>query len=253
MGAANRVTDGSVTPRPIGRTPPWGRDRAYSVAMSQTQWSAVDGYLNDLLVPHDPALNATLKASADAGLPPINVSPSQGKLLHVLARLQGARKILEIGTLGGYSTIWLARALPEDGQLVTLEAVAKHAEVAQANIAFAGLEDIVEIRLGPALDTLPKLAEEGRGPFDLTFIDADKERTVEYFRWALELSRPGSVVIVDNVVRSGAVADTAAADPDAKGVRRFLELLASEPRVTGTAIQTVGSKGWDGFALALVN
>jgi predicted O-methyltransferase YrrM len=221
--------------------------------MSQTQWSAVDNFLSDLLVPHDPALEAALKASAEAGLPPINVSPTQGKLLHLLARLQGARKILEIGTLGGYSTIWLARALPEDGQLVTLEAMAKHAKVAQANIAFAGLEDLVEIRLGSALDTLPQLAEEGKGPFDLTFIDADKERIPEYFRWALELSRPGSVVIVDNVVRSGAVADPASDDSDVKGVRRFLELLASEPRVTGTAIQTVGIKGWDGLALALVN
>jgi predicted O-methyltransferase YrrM len=221
--------------------------------MSQTQWSAVDSYLNDLLVPHDPALEAVLKASAEAGLPPISVSPSQGKLLHLLARLQGARKILEIGTLGGYSAIWLARALPEDGRLVTLEAVAKHAKVAQANVVNAGLQQIVEIRLGPALDTLPKLAEEGEGPFDLTFIDADKERTVEYFRWAIELSHPGSVVIVDNVIRNGSVADAATADTDVKGIRRFLELLASEPRVTGTAIQTVGSKGWDGFALALVN
>jgi predicted O-methyltransferase YrrM len=221
--------------------------------MSQTQWSAVDSYLNDLLVPHDPALEAVLKASAEAGLPPISVSPSQGKLLHLLARLQGARKILEIGTLGGYSAIWLARALPEDGRLVTLEAVAKHAKVAQANVVNAGLQQIVEIRLGPALDTLPKLAEEGEGPFDLTFIDADKERTVEYFRWAIELSHPGSVVIVDNVIRNGSVADAATGDTDVKGIRRFLELLASEPRVTGTAIQTVGSKGWDGFALALVN
>jgi len=221
--------------------------------MSQAQWSAVDSYFNDLLVPHDAALEAALRASKDAGLPPINVSPSQGKLLHLVARLQGARKILEIGTLGGYSTIWLARALPEDGQLVTLEAVAKHAKVAQANIVNAGLQDIVEIRLGAALDTLPKLAEEGKGPFDLTFIDADKERIAEYFRWALELSHPGSVVIVDNVVRSGAVADAATVDPDVKGVRRFLELLASEPRVTSTAVQTVGSKGWDGFTLALIN
>ena len=221
--------------------------------MSQEQWTAVDRYFSDQLVPHDPTLEAALKASADAGLPPINVSPTQGRLLHLLARLQGARKILEIGTLGGYSTIWLARALPEDGQLVTLEAVAKHARIAEANIANAGLADIVEIRVGAALDTLPKLAEEGKGPFDLTFIDADKERIPEYFRWALEMSHPGSVVIVDNVVRGGAVTDAATSDPDVKGVRRFLELLASEPRVTGTAIQTVGSKGWDGLALAVVN
>jgi len=221
--------------------------------MNQAQWTAVDRYFSDQLASDDPALEAALKASADAGLPPINVSPNQGKLLHLLARLQGARKILEIGTLGGYSTIWLARALPEDGHLVTLEALAKHARIAEANIANAGLADIVEIRLGPALDTLPKLAEEAKGPFDLTFIDADKERIPEYFRWALELSRPGSVVIVDNVVRGGAVADAAATDPDVKGVRRFFELLASEPRVSGTAVQTVGGKGWDGFALAIVN
>ena len=221
--------------------------------MSQEQWTAVDRYFSDQLVPHDPTLEAALKASADAGLPPINVSPTQGRLLHLLARLQGARKILEIGTLGGYSTIWLARALPEDGHLVTLEALAKHARIAEANIANAGLADIVEIRVGAALDTLPKLADEGKGPFDLTFIDADKERIPEYFRWALEMSRPGSVVIVDNVVRGGAVTDAATSDPDVKGVRRFLELLASEPRVTGTAIQTVGSKGWDGLALAVVN
>jgi predicted O-methyltransferase YrrM len=221
--------------------------------MSQAQWTTVDRYFSDQLASNDPSLEAALKASADAGLPPINVSPNQGKLLHLLARLLGARKILEIGTLGGYSTIWLARALPEDGHLVTLEALAKHARVAEANIANAGLADIVEIRLGPALDTLPKLGEEGKGPFDLTFIDADKERIPEYFRWALELSRPGSVVIVDNVVRGGAVADPATNDPDVKGVRRFFELLASEPRVSGTAVQTVGSKGWDGFALALVN
>jgi predicted O-methyltransferase YrrM len=221
--------------------------------MTQAQWSAVDGYFSEQLVPHDPALEAALKASAEAGLPPINITPNQGRLLHLFARMVSARRILEIGTLGGYSTIWLARALPEDGHLVTLEALAKHARVAEANIANAGLASIVEIRLGPALDTLPKLGEEGKGPFDLTFIDADKERIPEYFRWALELSRPGSVVVVDNVVRGGAVADAATNDPDVKGVRRFLELLASEPRVTATAAQTVGSKGWDGFALALVN
>jgi predicted O-methyltransferase YrrM len=220
--------------------------------MSQSQWTAVDAYFAQQLVEHDPALQAALEMSAEAGLPPINVTPNQGKLLHLLARLQGARRILEIGTLGGYSTIWLARALPDDGHLVSLEAVAKHAQLAEANIARAGLAGIVEIRLGPALETLPKLAEEARGPFDLTFIDADKERIPEYFRWALEMSHPGSVVIVDNVVRQGAVADEAAADPDVKGVRRFIEMLAAEPRVTATAVQTVGSKGWDGFAIALV-
>ena len=220
--------------------------------MSQSQWTTVDSYFAKQLVEHDAALEAALESSAEAGLPPINVSPNQGKLLHLLARLQGARRILEIGTLGGYSTIWLARALPEDGRLVTLEAVAKHAEIAEANIARAGLADIVEIRLGPALETLPQLAEEARGPFDLTFIDADKERIPEYFRWALEMSKPGSVIIVDNVVRQGAVADEATDDPDVKGVRRFIELVAAEPRVTATAVQTVGSKGWDGLAIALV-
>jgi len=204
-------------------------------------------------VPHDPALEAALKTSADAGLPSISVSPNQGRLLHLLARLQGARKILEIGTLGGYSAIWLARALPEDGRLVTLEAVAKHARVAEANIANAGLAEVVEVRVGAALETLPKLAEDGHGPFDLTFIDADKENVPEYFRWALELSHPGSVVIVDNVVRGGAVSDAAATDPDVRGIRRFIELLAAEPRVSATAVQTVGVKGWDGFAIARIN
>jgi predicted O-methyltransferase YrrM len=221
--------------------------------MSQDRWTEVDRYFSEKVVPHDPALEAALKASAEAGLPPINVTPNQGRLLHLLARLQGARRILEIGTLGGYSTIWLARALPEDGHLVTLEAMPKHAKIAAGNLANAGLAEIVEIRVGPALDTLPKLGEEGKGPFDLTFIDADKELIPEYFRWALELSRPGSVIIVDNVVRGGAVADTGSTDPDVKGVRHFFDLLAAEPRVSATAVQTVGSKGWDGFALALVN
>src|SRR3981081_3823729 len=194
--------------------------------MSQAQWTSVDRYFSEQLVPHDPALEAALKASADAGLPPINVSPTQGRLLQLLARLQGARKILEIGTLGGYSTIWLALALPAEGRVVTVEAVAKHARVAEANVANAGLAEIVEIRIGAALDTLPKLAEEGKGPFDLTFIDADKERIPEYFRWALELSRPGSVVIVDNVVRGGPVADDTTTAPDVKSIRRFLRLVA---------------------------
>src|SRR4030088_3528149 len=195
--------------------------------MTDALWAAVDQYITDMLVSSDAALDAALEASAHSGLPAIQVTPNQGKLLQLLARLQGARKILEIGTLGGYSTIWLARALPEEGHLVTLEAVAKHARVAEANVANAGLAEIVEIRIGAALDTLPKLAEEGKGPFDLTFIDADKERIPEYFRWALELSRPGSVVIVDNVVRGGAVADDTTTDPDVKGIRRFLELVAA--------------------------
>ena len=220
--------------------------------MNQDQWTAVDRYLTDLLVPADPALESALRDSAAAGLPAINVSPNQGKLLYLLARLQGARTVLEIGTLGGYSTIWLARALPAGGRLVTLEADAKHAEIARANIARAGLADIVELRLGPALETLPQLAAEGRGPFDLIFIDADKESYPDYLAWSLRLSRRGSLIVADNVVRKGAVLDPASDDPRVQGARRFNELLAAERRVSATAIQTVGSKGYDGFALALV-
>jgi len=221
--------------------------------MTKEQWTAVDRYLTDLLAPPDPGLDAALQASTAAGLPPINVAPNQGKLLYLLARLQGARAILEIGTLGGYSTIWLARALPDGGRLVTLEADPAHADVARANLARAGVADVVELRLGRALDTLPELAAEGRGPFDLIFIDADKAGTPEYFVWALELSRRGSLIVVDNVVRDGAVIDAASDDAGVRGIRRFLELLAAEPRVSATAIQTVGSKGYDGFAVALVS
>jgi predicted O-methyltransferase YrrM len=220
--------------------------------MTQEQWTAVDRYLTDLFVPPDPALDAALQASAAAGLPAINVSPNQGKLLLLLALAQGARAILEIGTLGGYSTIWLARALPAGGRLVTLEADPKHAEVARANLDRAGLGGVVELRLGPALETLPQLAAGGRGPFDLVFIDADKPSYPEYFAWALKLSRRGSLILADNVVRKGAVVDAASDDPRVQGVRRFHELLAAEPRVSATAIQTVGSKGYDGFAIALV-
>jgi predicted O-methyltransferase YrrM len=220
--------------------------------MTQEQWTAVDRYITDLFVPRDAALDGALEASTAAGLPPINVAPNQGKLLLLLARALGARTILEIGTLGGYSTIWLARALPVDGLLITLETNPKHADIARANIVRAGLADVVELRLGPALDTLPRLAAEGRGPFDLIFIDADKPGYPEYLPWALELSRRGSVIIADNVVRDGAVADEASGDPRVQGVRRFNELLAAEPGVTATLIQTVGSKGYDGFAIALV-
>ena len=220
--------------------------------MTQEQWSAVDRYLADLLVPSDPALDAALEDSTAAGLPPIQVAPNQGKLLQLLARAQGARTILEIGTLGGYSTIWLARALPPGGSLITLEADPKHAQVARANLARAGLSGVVELCIGRALDTLPRLAAEGRGPFDLTFIDADKPSIPEYFAWALKLSHRGSLIIVDNVVRGGAVADAASGDPNIQGVRRFYEALAAEPRVSATAIQTVGVKGYDGFAIALV-
>ena len=221
--------------------------------MTQEPWAAVDRYIADLLVPADPALDAALEASTAAGLPAINVAPNQGKLLHLLARGIEARAILEIGTLGGYSTIWLARALPEGGRLITLEVDARHADVARANIARAGLADRVDLRLGRALDTLPRLAAEGLTPFDLIFIDADKPSVPDYFAWALKLSRRGSLIVVDNVVRDGAVADAASRDPNVQGVRRLHELIAAEPRVSATTIQTVGSKGYDGFTLALVS
>ena len=221
--------------------------------MTQDQWTAVDRYITDALVPSDPVLEAALQASTDAGLPAINVAPNQGKLLHLLARIHGARTILEIGTLGGYSTIWLARALPAGGRLVTLELDPKHAEVARANFVRAGLADLIELRLGRALDTLPGLAAEKRGPFDLIFIDADKVSIPEYFAWALKLSRPGTVIIVDNVVRKGAVVDATSSDPSVQGVRRFNQLLSAEKRVSATSLQTVGSKGYDGFTLAVVN
>jgi predicted O-methyltransferase YrrM len=221
--------------------------------MTQDQWTAVDRYITELLVPSDPALDQALRRSAAAGLPAINVSPNEGKLLYILARMSRARRILEIGTLGGYSAIWLARALPENGRLVTLEADPRHAEVARANIAGAGLAGVVNVRVGLALDSLPGVAAEDPEPFDLVFIDADKGNNADYFRWALRLTRPGSLIVIDNVVRRGRVADAGSADPDVLGVRRLNELLAAEPRVTATAIQTVGSKGYDGFAVALVD
>jgi predicted O-methyltransferase YrrM len=220
--------------------------------MNQDVWTAVDKYITDLLVPPDPALETALQASSAAGLPHIQVSPVQGKLLHLLARACRSRQILEIGTLGGYSTIWLARALPPGGRVITLEADPKHAELARANFVHAGLAGVIELRRGPALETLPKLASEGRGPFDLIFIDANKSSMPEYFDWALKLSRAGSVIIADNVVRDGAVLDAASGDADIQGVRRFNERLAAEKRVTATEIQTVGGKGYDGFAFALV-
>lgn len=218
----------------------------------QKTWTAVDDYINSLLIPHDPILESALQVSAEAGLPEIAVTPSQGKLLHLLARSQNARNILEIGTLGAYSTIWLARALPTDGRLITLEYSQKHAEIARANIGRAGLSDKVELREGPALETLPELAAEGLESFDFIFIDADKENNVGYFTWALKLSRPGTLILVDNVIRDGAVADANNADPMVQGVRRFNDALTNETRVIATTIQTVGSKGYDGFTLALV-
>lgn len=221
--------------------------------MTQEQWTDVDRYITDLFVPPDPVLDEALAASEAAGLPPHNVSANQGKLLLLLAQIQGARTILEIGTLGGYSTIWLARSLPSDGRIITLEADPKHAKVALANITRAGLADIVDIRLGRALDTLPQLAAEGLAPFDLIFIDADKPSNPDYLQWALKLSRRGTLIIADNVVRNGAVIDADSEDPSVQGIRRFNELLATEARVRATAIQTVGSKGYDGFAMALVN
>jgi predicted O-methyltransferase YrrM len=220
--------------------------------MNQEQWTAVDHYITDLLVAPDQALEATLQTSAKAGLPPISVAPNQGKLLQLLVKMQGARNILEIGTLGGYSTIWLARGLPAGGHLVTLEAEPLHADVAQKNIARAGLEKIVEVRLGPALDTLEQLVAEKRGPFDFIFIDADKENYPDYFIWSLKLSRLGTCIIADNVVRNGAVIDPAHEDPRVQGVRRMNDLLAADQRVSATTLQTVGSKGYDGFTLAIV-
>jgi len=216
------------------------------------QWKAIDDFLSKSLLASDPVLDAALEASAAAGLPAIQVSPCQAKLLQILARVHGARTILEIGTLGGYSTIWLARALPPDGRLITLEVNEQYAAVASANIARANLCHVVELRVGPAMDSLPMLAQEGRGPFDLIFIDADKPTTPDYFLWALRLSRRGSLIIVDNVIRKGALLDAESADPAVKGMRRFIHLSGAERRVSATAIQTVGSKGYDGFAIALV-
>jgi predicted O-methyltransferase YrrM len=220
--------------------------------MTPATWTAVDEYFSTLMLPPDPVLDATQRSAADAGLPPISVSAAQGKFLHLLTRIAGARRVLEIGTLAGYSTIWLARALPQNGagRLVTLEFDPAHAEIARGNIARAGLDEIVEVRVGAAIDTLPTLATEA--PFDLVFIDADKPSTPDYFRWAIKLSHPGSVIVIDNVVRGGDVIDASGKNQDADGMRRFFDLLAAEPRVTGTAIQTVGAKGYDGFAIAVV-
>ena len=220
--------------------------------MDQERWSEVDRYIAGLFVGEDPALDEALADSRAAGLPPINVAPNQGKLLHLLARLRGARRILEVGTLGGYSTIWLARALPPGGSLDTLEIDPRHAEVAERNLARAGLADLVTVHVGRAVDTLARLAAEGAGPFDLVFVDADKQSNAEYFDFAVRLSRPGSLVVVDNVVRQGAVVDPATDDPAVAGTRRLNEAMAADRRVSVTEIQTVGSKGYDGFALALV-
>ncbi|MGW8778382.1 O-methyltransferase [Streptomyces sp. NPDC055796] len=218
--------------------------------MGQQTWTAVEDYFDGLLVEEDEALVAANADAGAAGLPAHQVAPNQGKLLHLLARIRGARTILEIGTLGGYSTIWLARALPAGGRLVTVEVDPRCADVAAANVARAGLADVVDIRRGRALDLLPGLTD--LAPFDLVFIDADKPSNPDYLKWALELTRPGSVIIGDNVVRDGAVADPDSADPRVQGVRRFTELIAEHPRLTATALQTVGSKGYDGLVMALV-
>ena len=220
--------------------------------MTHDRWTEVDDYVTDLLIGEDAAMGAAVEASARAGLPSIQVTPNQGKLLHILARAMNARAILEIGTLGGYSTIWLARALPAGGRLVTLEVDPKHAEIARQNFERAGLASVIELRLGRAQETLPQLLAEGRAPFDLIFIDADKPGYPEYLEWALKLSRRGTLVVADNVVRDGAVVDSKSDDPNVRAVRRFNELLAGDRRVNATVIQTVGAKGYDGFAVALV-
>ena len=218
--------------------------------MNPQRWAQVDDYLVEQLVPQDAALHAALAANQAAGLPAIDVAPNQGKLLQLFARMVGAKRILEIGTLGGYSTIWLARALPEEGQLITLEYEAHHADIAAKNIRRAGLESKVSIRVGAALDTLPTLA--GDAPFDMVFIDADKRNNPAYLEWAIAYSRPGTLIIGDNVIRHGRVADGDTSDWNLQGVRDFLSMMGSDPRLDASAIQTVGAKGWDGFSLALV-
>lgn len=220
--------------------------------MNENLWTAVDDYITGMLLPADTVLEAALEAAKAARLPPIAVTPAQGKLLHILARLQGARRILEIGTLGGYSTIWLGRALPADGKLLTLEVNPEYAKVAWENISRADLDAVVDLRLGPALETLPQIAAEGGGPFDLIFIDADKHNIPKYFEISCGLSRLGSLIIVDNVVREGRVLDAKSHDPDIQGIRRFNQLLSRKQGVCATALQTVGAKGYDGFAILLV-
>jgi predicted O-methyltransferase YrrM len=220
--------------------------------MSHERWDEVDRYTEELLIGQDEVLEACLADAAAAGLPTIAVTGNQGKLLQLIVRIHGARRILELGTLGGYSTIWMARALPADGRLVTLELMPAYAVVASASIARAGLAELVEVRVGPALDSLHALRDEGTDPFDLIFIDADKESTPAYFEQALELCRPGGLIIVDNVVRDGSLVEADSEDPRVRGMRGFLELAAAEPRISATTIQTVGSKGYDGFVLALL-
>ncbi len=221
--------------------------------MDDPRWSQVDGYVTQTLIGRDEALQRALLAAQEAQLPPIAVTAPQGKLLQLIAKIHRARRILELGTLGGYSTIWLARALPEDGQLISLEVDERCVQTAQASIAAAGLADRVEVLLGPGVETLERLHAEGVEPFDLVFIDADKQTTPEYFQWALKLTRPGAVIVTDNVVRAGELADPHSTDPRVQGMRRFHELLAAEQRASATTIQTVGEKGYDGFTLVLLD
>jgi predicted O-methyltransferase YrrM len=221
--------------------------------MSRKTWSAVDSYIAESLLPADAALDAALTTNAEHGLPAIDVSPAQGKLLHLLARMNGASTILEVGTLGGYSTIWLARALPPGGKIVTLELDPRHAEAARINLERAGLSGVVDLRVGPALQSLSALSAEGAGPFDFIFIDADKPNNPHYLAWALRLSRPGTVVICDNVIRDGAVLNRDGRDESVEGARAAFAFIGSERRLDGTAIQTVGAKGYDGFAIAIVS
>ena len=220
--------------------------------MTQQLWTSVDDYITNLFVPFDSVMQQALATSEAAGLPSISVAPNEGKLLMLLAQLCKARRILEIGTLGGYSTVWLARGMPPGGTLITLETNAKHAEIARINLTRGGLAEIVEVRVGPTGDTLPQLASEGCDPFDLIFIDADKEGYSEYFAWALKLARPGTLIIADNVIRDGEILDPASRNPRVQGIRRFNQLLANELRVKATVIQTVGRKGHDGMAIAVV-
>lgn len=220
--------------------------------MSQKTWSAVDDYVVENLLPADTVLEAALRSNRDRGLPAIDVSPAQGKLLYLLARMNKAKRILEIGTLGGYSSIWLARALPEDGRLVTLELDPHHADVARINFRMAGLADRIDLRVGPALQSLEDLGKEGVQPFDLVFIDADKPNNPNYLRWAMRLSKPGTVIMCDNVIRDGAVLDTGGQDPNVEGARAAFSFMAKEAGLEATAIQTVGAKGYDGFAVAIV-
>jgi predicted O-methyltransferase YrrM len=218
----------------------------------QAVWTKVDKYFGDLLVPSDDKLDAALKANKDAGLPAIDITRLQGRFLEFLVRVSGARRILEIGTLGGYSTIWMARALTEGGHIVTLELDPHHARVAQGNLRNAGVEKLVEVRVGAATDGLADLVKAGGKPFDLIFIDADKQGYPDYLLWALKLSRVGTVIVADNVVREGKVTDPESGDENVQGVRRFTEMLAAESRLSATVLQTVGVKGYDGFALAVV-